>query len=199
MRQVDLDPGDTPEGVEQEELPEDDAWVQGRAIMDTVTDIELIDPDLSSEVLLYRLFHEPGVRVFDALPVKAQCTCSREAVEAMLKTFSQDDRDHMVKDGKISKSSANSAARNIISSRKMSARTITRRKLRRSRATNNYRRPCPRRRASRKSVIYFCRDSRFRGDERNRAQLTVRRVSGPSSENGGISMSKRSPLGVSMP
>jgi molecular chaperone Hsp33 len=75
--------------------------VQGRALMDTVTDIELIDPDLSSEVLLYRLFHEPGVRVFEPQQIAAKCTCSREAVETMLKSFSQDDRDHMVKDGKI--------------------------------------------------------------------------------------------------
>jgi molecular chaperone Hsp33 len=101
MRQADLDPGDAPEGASQHEIEEDDAWVQGRALIDTVTDIELIDPDLSSEVLLYRLFNEPGVRVFDAQTVRAQCTCSREAVESMLKSFSQDDRDHMVKDGKI--------------------------------------------------------------------------------------------------
>ena len=100
MRQTDLDPGDVPEGIEQDEVKEDDAWVQGRAIMDTVTDIELIDPDLSGEILLYRLFHEPGVRVFDALPVQAKCTCSRESVESMLKSFSQDDRDHMVENGK---------------------------------------------------------------------------------------------------
>ena len=101
MRQADLDPGDAPEGLEQDTVEEDDAWVQGRALIDTVTDIELIDPDLSSEVLLYRLFNEPGVRVFDAQQVQAKCTCSREAVETMLKSFSQDDRNHMVKDGKI--------------------------------------------------------------------------------------------------
>ena len=34
--------------------------------------------------------------------VRAECSCSRESVEAMLKSFSQDDRDHMVEDGKIS-------------------------------------------------------------------------------------------------
>jgi len=101
MRQPDLHPGDAPEDAVQHEVKEDDAWVQGRALMDTVTDIELIDPDLSSEVLLYRLFHEPGVRVFEPQQIAAKCTCSREAVETMLKSFSQDDRDHMVKDGKI--------------------------------------------------------------------------------------------------
>jgi molecular chaperone Hsp33 len=100
-RQPDLHPGDAPEGSEAAEAKENDAWVEGRALMDTVTDVELIDPDVSSEVLLYRLFHEPGVRVFNAQQVQAKCTCSRETVEAMLKNFSQDDRDHMVKDGKI--------------------------------------------------------------------------------------------------
>lgn len=100
--QTDLHPGDAPEGLEVAPVIEDDAWVQGRALLETVEDIELIDPELSSERLAYRLFHEPGVRVFNALEVKAQCSCSRDAVEAMLKSFSQDDRDHMVEDGRIS-------------------------------------------------------------------------------------------------
>ena len=68
----------------------------------TVEDVELIDPALSSERLVYRLFHEPGVRVFRGSEVHAQCSCSRDSVEAMLKSFSQDDRNHMVEDGRIS-------------------------------------------------------------------------------------------------
>jgi molecular chaperone Hsp33 len=99
---VDLHPGDVPEGVEVPEIKEDDAWVEGRALVSTVEDLELIDPALSSERLVYRLFHEPGVRVFRGSPLRAECSCSRETVEAMLKSFSQDDRDHMVEDGKIS-------------------------------------------------------------------------------------------------
>jgi molecular chaperone Hsp33 len=101
-RVADLHPGDAPEGSAPHEVPEDDAWVQGRALIETVEDIELIDPDVSSERLAYRLFHEPGVRVFRGLTLRAQCSCSRDNVEAMLKSFSQDDRDHMVEDGKIS-------------------------------------------------------------------------------------------------
>jgi redox-regulated HSP33 family molecular chaperone len=75
---------------------------QGLALVSTVEDVELIDPSLSSERLVYRLFHEPGVRVFEPGDVRAECSCSRETVESMLKSFSQDDRDHMVEDGKIS-------------------------------------------------------------------------------------------------
>ncbi|HEY0301645.1 MAG TPA: Hsp33 family molecular chaperone, partial [Rhizomicrobium sp.] len=99
---IDLDPGNAPEGVEIAARPEDDAWVQGRALLETVEDVELIDPAVSSERLAYRLFHEPGVRVFKSLDVRAECSCSRPTVEAMLRSFSQDDRDHMVEDGKIS-------------------------------------------------------------------------------------------------
>jgi len=97
----DLDPGDAPAGLNLPPAAEDDAWVEARALVDTVEDIELIDPDISSERLAYRLFNERGVRVFDTLPVAAQCSCSRDAVEAMLKSFGQDDRDHMVEDGRI--------------------------------------------------------------------------------------------------
>jgi molecular chaperone Hsp33 len=101
-RVADLDPGDAPEGVAPHVVEEDEAWTEGRALVSTVEDVELIDPSLSSERLVYRLFHEPGVRVFQPVDVRAECSCSRDTVESMLKSFSQDDRDHMVEDGRIS-------------------------------------------------------------------------------------------------
>jgi len=102
MRGPDLDPGDAPQGTAPHVVPEDDAWIAGRSLVATVQDIELIDPELSSERLLYRLFHEHGVRVFRATTVEAKCSCSRENVANMLKSFPQDDRDHMVENGVIS-------------------------------------------------------------------------------------------------
>ena len=48
-------------------VTEDDAWVEGRSLIETVEDVELIDPAVSSERLLYRLFHERGVRVFRSI------------------------------------------------------------------------------------------------------------------------------------
>jgi molecular chaperone Hsp33 len=83
-------------------VKEDDAWVEGRSLIETVEDIELIDPALSSERLLYRLFHERGVRVFRASELHAQCSCSRNTVEAMLRAFPQRDRDDMIENGVIS-------------------------------------------------------------------------------------------------
>jgi molecular chaperone Hsp33 len=101
MRGADLDPGDAPEGFVRHDLAEDDAWVEARSLVETVQDIELIDSALSTERLVYRLFHERGVRVFDAAAIVAQCSCSRDSVEAMLRSFTQDDRDHMVEEGRI--------------------------------------------------------------------------------------------------
>ena len=100
-RQADLHPGDAPEGTVTHTVEEDDAWIEGQSLISTVEDIELIDPDLSGERLLYRLFHERGVRVFQPLPLRAQCSCSRDAVAAMLASFAPKDRADMVKDNKV--------------------------------------------------------------------------------------------------
>ena len=100
-RRADLDPGDAPAGTVPHVLPEDEAWVEGRSLVATVGDIELLDPALSSERLAYRLFHERGVRVFRATPVAAQCSCSRHGVENMLRSFSPQDRADMVENGRI--------------------------------------------------------------------------------------------------
>jgi molecular chaperone Hsp33 len=101
MRGPDLDPGDAPEGMAAHVMPVDDAWIEGQSLIATVEDIELIDPDLSSERLLYRLFHEHGVRVFKSSDVAAKCSCSRNSVTNMLKSFSKQDRDDMIQDGVI--------------------------------------------------------------------------------------------------
>jgi molecular chaperone Hsp33 len=101
LRQRDVDPGDVPEGMELPEAAEDDAWVEGRSLVSTVADVELIDPAVSAERLVYRLFHQRGVRVFRSRELSAVCSCSRANVTNMLRSFSQDDRDHMIENGVI--------------------------------------------------------------------------------------------------
>ena len=39
--------------------------------------------------------------MFPPLPLRAQCSCSREAVTSMLRSFAPTDRADMVKDGKV--------------------------------------------------------------------------------------------------
>jgi molecular chaperone Hsp33 len=103
MRQADLPPGDAPDDHEAAPpLAEDDAWLEAQALVETVEDHELIDPEVASERLLYRLFHERGVRVFGAQPVREACRCSRQRIMAMMRNFSPRDRRDMVgEDGRI--------------------------------------------------------------------------------------------------
>ena len=98
QRQPDFDPGDAPPDAPKPEFVEDDAWAEARSLVETVEDHELLDPSLSSERLLYRLFHERGVRVFDAMPVREACRCSEPRIREMLKGFSADERQAMVAD-----------------------------------------------------------------------------------------------------
>jgi molecular chaperone Hsp33 len=73
-RRPDLHPGDVPEGMEVDDPPEDDAWVEARSLVATIEDVELLDPDASAEQLLYRLFHARGVRVFRSKNLRAKCS-----------------------------------------------------------------------------------------------------------------------------
>ena len=101
MRQGDLAPGDIPEGHPSNDLmppAEDDAWVEAKLLVETIEDHELIDPAVSSERLLYRLFHERGVRVFEPQAVHEECRCSTTRIMNMMRRFSPEDRRDMVGD-----------------------------------------------------------------------------------------------------
>ena len=101
-RQADLHPGDAPEGTQAHSIDEDEAWAEGRALAGTIEDHELVDPSLSGERLLYRLFHERGVRVFAAQTVREQCRCSTDSIRTMLKRFTPQERTDMIgDDGRI--------------------------------------------------------------------------------------------------
>ncbi len=73
-------------------------WRRTMLLLGTVKDTELVDPDLSPESLLLRLFHEEGVRVFDPQPLSFRCRCSRERVETLLRQFKTTDIEDMKQD-----------------------------------------------------------------------------------------------------
>lgn len=84
------------------DFTESDKWARTKALVGTVGDDELADPDLSAERLLFRLYHETGVRVFEPIGLEERCTCSAERIEAMLRdNFSAEERAEMVVDGEI--------------------------------------------------------------------------------------------------
>ena len=84
------------------EFTESDKWAETRSLVGTIADDELADPDVSAERLLFRLFHETGVRVFEPMPLEERCTCSVDRIESMLRdNFSAEERQEMVVNGEI--------------------------------------------------------------------------------------------------
>ncbi len=82
--------------------PTAEAWVRTQAFFETLGEDELIDPSLSANQLLFRLFHEDGVRVFGDQPLRAFCRCSQARIETVLRSFDAAERADMVEpDGKI--------------------------------------------------------------------------------------------------
>ena len=65
----------------------DDAWATAEALLGTVEDAELLDPAVSQNRLLFRLFHDEGVKVMAQSGVSANCRCSRERLETTLRSF----------------------------------------------------------------------------------------------------------------
>jgi molecular chaperone Hsp33 len=100
--QLPVHSGDVPEGAEEEEFEENDDWVRARVFLATVEDHELLDPTLSPEELLYRLYHEDGVTVYDPHAIERYCQCSRERIADIIGQFTPEEVDEMAIDGAIS-------------------------------------------------------------------------------------------------
>lgn len=83
--------------------PDQEDWQRARILAASVEDHELIDPTLSAERLLFRLFNEEDVRVFKGQTLDASCRCSRERVQMFLTRFPEEDLESLREpDGSIS-------------------------------------------------------------------------------------------------
>jgi len=98
-RMADLPPGDAPSDFVAPVHRDDDAWVTARTLAETLTPEELLDPGLSPEHLLYRLYHEQGVTVFDPAALTQFCRCSQSRITDMLRRFTPEERAVMREDG----------------------------------------------------------------------------------------------------
>ncbi len=90
-----------PEGDAAKRDAAEDGWRRAVILMSSSTSRELVDPDLAPEALLFRLFHEDGVRAYRRLELAARCRCSRERVETVLRMMPADELATMQIDGHI--------------------------------------------------------------------------------------------------
>ena len=79
----------------------EEAWHTAMVLMGSCRSDELCDPGLDAYSLLYRLFHEDGVRVFPPKPLEFACKCSPERMQAAVAMLTDDELDAMTVDGRI--------------------------------------------------------------------------------------------------
>ncbi len=77
---------------------DDDHIKRVEALLGTLTADELLSDELSSEELIYRLFHEDEPTANPAQKVQFHCSCSEEKVRNSLSIYSQKDLKHMYND-----------------------------------------------------------------------------------------------------
>ncbi len=71
-------------------------WSRASHLFATLTDTELIDPTLPADRLLYRLFHEEGVRMATPLPLEDRCTCDEDRLTNVMAQFPKDELQDLV-------------------------------------------------------------------------------------------------------
>lgn len=90
-----------PEGGGDVDDEAEDEWRHAVALTSSVTAAELLDSAIQPAQLLYRLYHEEGVRLFRTRPVRHACRCSRAKVAATLRRFPAAELDAMAENGEI--------------------------------------------------------------------------------------------------
>ena len=73
----------------------EDDWRRTMILLESCTEAELLSPELNAQELLYRLFHEEKLRVFEPKYVKKKCRCARERLIDAVRMMPEDDIDHI--------------------------------------------------------------------------------------------------------
>jgi molecular chaperone Hsp33 len=77
----------------------EDDWRRAVIMMSSAVPSELLEPSLSSPDILFRLFHEDGVRIYRQRQLRHNCRCSRAKVERTLRAFPLAELQTMVENG----------------------------------------------------------------------------------------------------
>ncbi len=84
-----------------DEEEREEGWREAVILMGSATSAELTSDALGPNSLLYRLFHEPGVRVYKTMPLQSACRCSQDRVATMLRSFPKTEVAEMKVDGQV--------------------------------------------------------------------------------------------------
>jgi molecular chaperone Hsp33 len=90
------------EGGKKPTEADEDAWRSAVILMSSITDTELLNPALTEEDLLRRLYGTVGGRLLECRELTVGCRCSRERSAKILASFPMDEVRSMSVDGKVS-------------------------------------------------------------------------------------------------
>ncbi|MFQ5774000.1 MAG: Hsp33 family molecular chaperone HslO [Kiloniellaceae bacterium] len=79
----------------------EEAWRRAMILQASCTTRELLDRTLPINDLLYRLFHEEGVRVYRRRPLVDRCRCSRARLEETLRAMPRAQVEDLKVDGEV--------------------------------------------------------------------------------------------------
>lgn len=74
-------------------------WENARIICSTIKEEELLTLDVTE--ILYRLFHDESIRLFEAEPVAFRCSCSRDKIQWVLKSMGYEEVQSIIEEQKI--------------------------------------------------------------------------------------------------
>jgi molecular chaperone Hsp33 len=93
-------PEDNNESAGKDNAHEDN-WRRAMALQESCSEEELLSHKLDSNDLLFHLFHEDGVRVYERKELLWGCRCNSERVENIIFGMSSEDIEHMSNNNKI--------------------------------------------------------------------------------------------------
>lgn len=79
----------------------DEGWLRALTLLSTAKDQELLSEELTPNELLFRLYHEDGVRVFPGRDLAFGCRCSRERVSQVLISVAPNDLESLKDNGRV--------------------------------------------------------------------------------------------------
>lgn len=82
-------------------IEDEDDWRRAMVLQASVREDELLDDSLGFNDLLFRLFHEEGVRVFEPRALTDGCRCSREKLENVLQSMPRAEIEDLKTDGVV--------------------------------------------------------------------------------------------------
>ncbi len=77
--------------VDVDQDQREDDWRKAVILMASATEKEMLDPALPGKMLLFRLFHAEGARLFEPRAFQAKCRCSRERIDGVLKSIRREE------------------------------------------------------------------------------------------------------------